>query len=72
MDYNLYLKAKDLDNEIKKYEDAILDLNKMCNIKLIKNTDQYTDFTNESDLRKMIIEYCRKKIDKLNNDFEKL
>lgn len=72
MDYNLYLKAKDLDNEIKKYEDAILDLNKMCSIKLIKNTDQYTDFTNESDLRKIIIEYCRKKIDKLNDDFEKL
>lgn len=72
MDYNLYLKAKDLDNEIKKYEDAILDLNKMCNIKLIKNTDQYTDFTNESDLRKIIIEYCRKKIDQLNDDFKKL
>lgn len=72
MDYNLYLKAKDLDNEIKKYENAILDLNKMCNIKLIKNTDQYTDFTNESDLRKIIIEYCRKKIDQLNDEFTKL
>lgn len=72
MDYNLYLKAKDLDNEIKKYEDAILDLNKMCNIKLIKNTDQYIDFTNESDLRKIIIEYCRKKIDQLNDEFTKL